>query len=240
MNTEAIVSRPRANRYNQIVMRAMGTVVLGAAAILCATGAHAQAGPPPVGGRLAGAVLLGETPLTEKDLPGDLSSADRMRLAGYLERWQAFRTRQGPVSGDLDTWRRRARLEREIASVIERDGIERAAAAIAFSDGPYGLSPDIDADAEAAWAERLVREPSHAVAAPYLYALLASRYRMQFERADEDRPLLERLAKKYKTMLERVRNAGDGLLVMLADDLDSRPALSAGATRHPRQYLPDT
>jgi hypothetical protein len=228
MNTEAIVSRPRVNRYNQIVMRAMGTVVLGVAAILCATGAHAQTGPPPVGGRLAGAVLLGETPLTEKDLPGDLSSADRMRLAGYLERWQAFGTRQGPVSGDLDTWRRRARLEREIASVIERDGIERAAAAIAYSD------------AEAAWAERLVREPSHAVAAPYLYALLASRYRMQFDRADEDRPLLERLAKKYKTMLDRVRNAGDSLLVMLADDLDSRPALSAGATRHPRQYLPDT
>ena len=93
---------------------------------------------------------------------------------------------------------------------------------------------------EATWAEDIVRDGANAPAAPYLYAFLASRYRMQFEQADEDRPFLERLAKKYKTMLERVRNAGDPLFVMLADDLDGRERLSPGATRHPRQYLPDT
>ena len=40
-------------------------------------------------------------------------------------------------------------------------------------------------------------------------AFLASRYRLQFEQAGDDRPTLERLAKKYKTMLERVRGADD-------------------------------
>jgi hypothetical protein len=157
-----------------------------------------------------------------------------------LERWTAFKTRQIRIGGTVETWKRRERLEREIASVIERDGIERAAHAIAWSEGPYGLGAEIDADAEAAWAERLVREPSSAAAAPYLYAFLGSRYRLQFERAAEDRPALERLARKYKTMLDRVRNAGDSLFVLLADDLDGRPTLSASATRHPRQYLPDT
>jgi hypothetical protein len=221
-------------------MRAIGTALVGVALTLSASAAHAQGGPPPVGGRLAGAVLLGEAPLAAADLPADLSSADRLRLLAYQDRWGAFRTRR-VVAGNLEAWTRRDRLEREIASVIERDGIERAAHAIAWSDGPYGLDVDIDANAEAAWAERLVREPSNAVAAPYLYAFLASRYRLQFEQAPpDDRPALERLAKKYKTMLERVRNAGDSLLVILADDLDGRPALSAGVARHPRQYLPDT
>ena len=221
-------------------MRAIGTAVLGIAAILCAAGAHAQTAPPPVGGRLAAAVLLGEAPLAADGLPSDLSSADRMRLSAYLERWAAFKTRQSHIAGTVETWKRRERLEREIAAVIERDGIEKVAHAVAWSQGPYGLTADIDASAEAAWAEGLVRDPSNAVAAPFLYAFLASRYRMQLEQADEDRQALERLAKKYKTMLERVRNAGDSLFVLLADDLDNRPALSAGAARHPRQYLPDT
>jgi hypothetical protein len=138
----------------------------------------------------------------------------------------------------VDTWVRRERLEREIASVIEHSGIEQVAHAIAWGQGPYGVTTD--AQQEVAWAESLVRDPANAVAAPFLYAFLASRYRTQFERADEDRPALERLAKKYKTMLDRVRNAGDGLFILLADDLDNRPTLSSNATRHPREYLPDT
>ena len=130
------------------------------------------------------------------------------------------------------------RLEQEIASVVERPGMEQVAHAIAWSQGPYGVTTDVQE--ESAWAESLVRDPANALAAPYLYAFLASRYRMQFERAEEDRPALERLAKKYKTMLDRVRNAGDPLFILLADDLDNQPRLSPSATRHPRQYLPDT
>ena len=215
----------------------IGTVLVVLAAI---AGPAAAQSAPPVAGRLAGAVLLGEAPLTADDLSSDLSSADRMRLTAYLERWAEFKTRQGFIAGSEETWKRRERLEREIASVIERDGIEQAAHDVAWSQGPYGLTGDIDAEAEAAWAEGLVREASNAPASPFLYALLASRYRLQFEQAGDDRPALERLARKYKTMLDRVRNAGDGIFVLLADDLDGRPVLSAGATRHPRQYLPDT
>jgi hypothetical protein len=219
-------------------MKCIGVVLLGWTVAVHAALLQPPAAPPPVGGRLAGAVLLGEAALRTQDLPQDLSSSDRMRLAAYLERWNAFRTRQGVVAGSWDTWVRRERIEREIASVIEHPGIEQVAHAIAWGQGPYGVTTD--SQQEVAWAETLVRDPANAVAAPFLYAFLASRYRMQFERADEDRPALERLAKKYKTMLDRVRNAGDGLFILLADDLDNRPTLSSTATRHPREYLPDT
>jgi len=219
-------------------MKLTGTVLLGWTLTAQIVFQPTLSAPPSVGGRLAGAVLMGEAPLTSLDIPGNLPTSDRERLQTYLERRQTFRTRQGVVAGSLDTWDRRVRLEQEIVSVIERPGIELVASAIAWSPGPYGVTADVQQ--ESAWAESLVRDPANAVAAPFLYAFLASRYRMQFERADEDRPALERLAKKYKTMLDRVRNAGDGLFIVLADDLDNRASLSPGATRHPRQYLPDT
>lgn len=219
-------------------MTLIGTVVLGLTLTAQIVFRPTLTAPSSVGGRLAGAVLLGEAPLTAHDLPTELSASERTRIQTYLERWKTFRTRQGVVAGSKDTWDRRARLEQEIASVIERPGIETVAGTIAWSQGPYGVTADVRQ--EAAWAESLVRDTANAVAAPFLYAFLASRYRMQFERADEDRPALERLAKKYKTMLERVRNAGDGLFVLLADDLDNRASLLPGITRHPRQYLPDT
>ena len=218
-------------------MKSSGTVLLGwalAAQIVFQPTLTA----PSFGGRLAGAMLLGEAPLTSIDMPRGLSAADRTHLQTYLDRWKAFRSRQGIVAGSLETWKRRERLEREIVSAVERPGIELVAHAIAWSQGPFGVTTDVLQ--EAAWAERLVRDTANASAAPYLYAFLASRYRLQFERAGEDRPALERLAKKYKTMLDRVRSAGDGLFILLADDLDNRASLLPGITRHPRQYLPDT
>jgi hypothetical protein len=219
-------------------MKCIGAALLGWTVVAHTGLLQPHAAPPPVSGRLAGAVLLGEAPLRPQDLPEDLSSSDRMRLTAYLERWNAFRTRHGVVAGSVDTLVRRERIEREIASVIEYPGIEQVAHAIAWGQGPYGVTTD--SQQEVAWAENLVRDPANAVAAPFLYAFLASRYRTQFERADEDRPALERLAKKSTTMLDRVRNAGDGLFILLADDLDNRPTLSSTATRHPREYLPDS
>ena len=191
-----------------------------------------------MGGRLAGAVLLGEAPLTSHDVPRDMQASYKARLERYFERGRAFKTRQGIVAGSLETWKRRERLEQEIASTIDQPGIGPLAHAIAWSQGPYGVTRD--AREEATWAEALVRDPANQAATPYLYAFLASRYRLQFEGADEDRALLERLAKKYKTMLDRVRNDGDPLFMLLADDLDARAGLSTGARRHPRQYLPET
>ena len=196
---------------------------------------------PSFDGRLTVAVLLGGPPLTARDLPAKLPETDRLRLETYLERWKAFKPAE-PPSGYSEPWarrERRERLEREIVATAGPQGIEQVAQGIAWSEGAYAASP-FDPLAEGNWAERLVRDPANAAAAPYLYAFLASRYRMQFERAEEDRPALERLAKKYKTMLDRVRNAGDPLFILLADDLDNQPRLSPSATRHPRQYLPDT
>ena len=223
----------------------MTRIVLGRALIAAVLGVASPAadGPavaPPLGGRLAGAVLLLEQPLTTADIPQDLSSADRMRLGAYLVRWRGFRTSQGAIAGSVETWKRRERLEREIASILERPGIEQAAYGIAWSQGPFGLTDGVDADAEAQWAERLLRDPANAAASPYLYAFLASRYRLQLERAPEDREALERLARKYRTMLHRVKGSGDAIFLLLADDLDGRASLGAGAARHPRQYLPDT
>ena len=218
-------------------MKSIGTVLLGltlAAQIVF----QPSLTPPSFDGRLTAAVLLGGPPLTAHDLPAKLSETDRLRLETYLERWKAFKTRQGHIAGSLAAWKRRERLEREIASVVERPGIEQVAYAIAWSQGPYGVTTDVQE--ESAWAESLMRDPANALAAPYVYAFLASRYRMQFERAEENRPALERLAKKYKTMLDRVRNAGDPLFILLADDLDNQSRLSPSGTRHPRQYLPDT
>jgi len=218
-------------------MKSIGTVLLGltlAAQIVF----QPSLTPPSFDGRLTAAVLLGGPPLTAHDLPAKLSDTDRLRLETYLGRWKAFKTRQAVVGGSQRTWDHRVRLEREIVSAIDQPGIEQVAASVAWSQGPYGVTTDVQE--ESAWAERLLRDPANAAATPYLYAFLASRYRMQFERAEEDRPALERLAKKYKTMLDRVRNAGDPLFILLADDLDNQPRLSPSATRHPRQYLPDT
>lgn len=219
-------------------MKLVGTVWLGWALTAQIVFQPTLSAPSAVGGRLAGAVLLNETPLTSQDIPGEMQGPHKARLETYIERGKAFKSRQGLVAGSLETWKRRERLEQEIASTLALPDIEPLAHAIAWSQGPYGVTRD--AGEEAAWAEGLVRDPANQAATPYLYAFLASRYRLQFEGAEEDRALLERLAKKYKTMLERVRNAGDPLFVLLADDLDARAGLSPGATRHPRQYLPET
>jgi hypothetical protein len=209
-----MITPRRVTRYNQVMRRTMGTA---ATLVACLASLLAQAGPPPLGGRLAGAMLLGEAPMTKADLPEDLPSADRLRVLGYIDRTPG------------------REIATQIAAAVEAEGGATAATAIASAlDGAKG------ADEEAARAESLLRDGAHAVAAPFLYAYLAARYRLQFEQAGDDRPTLERLAKKYRTMIERVRNSEDGLFRILADDLDTRPALSAGATRHPREYLPDT
>jgi hypothetical protein len=194
--------------------RTIGTAIT---LVACLSTLLAQPGPPPLGGRLAGAMLLGEAPITRSDIPEELPTADRMRVLAYLDRG---------AGGDLAT---------QIAAAVEGEGGESAATAIAAA-----LGGTAGADAQAARAEALLRDRTHAVAAPFLYAYLAARYRLQFEKAAADRPALERLAKKYRTMIDRVRNSDDALFRILADDLDNRQALSAGATRHPRGYLPDT
>ena len=215
---KAIIPLSALPRYNQDMTRATGTALAIVMSGLTGLAALAQTAPAPVDGRLAGAMLLGERPLSASEIPADLSSSDRLRILAYIDR--------KPTKA----------IDRQIVAAIETDGLEPVAAAIAgrlaSAQGP---------DAQALEAEALLRDRANAGAATFLYAYLASRYRLQLEQApDDDRPALERLAKKYRTLLERVRNSEDALFRVLADDLDSRQALTAGATRHPRAYLPET
>lgn len=219
-------------------MKFIGTVLLAWAVT---TGQVQPPAPaPPVGGLFAGAVLLGEAPLTEEALPNGMTMADRLIVVTYLDRRHELSPRFTPTSGRGDAERQRVALE--IAATIQTEGIDETARAIGASLGPTAAAATSTGDPlwGAAWAEGVVRDADHVAGLPWLYAFLASRYRLQFERADEDRDLLERLAKKYKTMLDRVKSAGSPLFVVLANDLDNRASLLPGVTRHPRQYLPDT
>jgi len=214
---KAIIPLSALPRYNHYMTRATGTALAFVMSGLTGLAALAQPAPAPVGGRLAGAMLLGERPLAANEIPADLSSSDRLRVLAYIDR--------KPTQA----------IDRQIVAAIETDGLEPVATAIAgrlaAAQGP---------DAQALEAEALLRDRANAGAATFLYAYLASRYRLQLEQAPDDRPALERLAKKYRTLLERVRNSEDALFRVLADDLDNREALTAGATRHPRAYLPET
>ena len=185
-----------------------------------------------VGGRLAGAVLLGEAPLTAHDMPrehaGIVRGAGSRRISsgGRPSRRRQGTLREASRPGSAANASNR-RSRRRSTSPRHRDTLAHA---IAWSQGPYGVTRD--AREEATWAESSrARSCQRTAATPYLYAFLASRYRLQFERADEDRALLERLAKKYKTMLDRVRNAGDPLFVA-ARRRPGRPGEPV-ARRHP-------
>ena len=219
-------------------MTFIGTVLLAWAVT---TGQVQPPAPaPPVGGLFAGAVLLGEAPLTEEALPNGMTMADRLIVVTYLDRRQELSPRFTQTGGRGDAERQRVALE--IAATIQTEGIDETARAIGARLGQTASAATSTGDPwwGAAWAERVVRDGDYVAGLPWLYAFLASRYRLQFEGAAEDRLLNERLAKKYKTMLDRVRNAGDPLFVVLANDLDNRASLLPGVTRHPRQYLPDT
>ncbi len=221
-------------------MKCIGTVLLALAVTVGQAQPPAPAPAPPVGGFFVGAVLLNEQPLAESDLPNGMSMADRLIAVTYMERRQALSARITSTGGRGDAERQRVAIE--IAATIDVEGIEATANAIAASLGPTAAAATSAGDPHwgASWAEGLVRDTQHAAALPWLYAFLASRYRLQFEQAAEDRPLLERLAKKYKTMLDRVRSGGNPTFVLLATDMDNRVSLLPGVTRHPRQYLPDT
>lgn len=194
---------------------------------------HADVPPPPVAGRLAASALLDGRPLRPGDIPADLASADRLRVLAYIERREAFEARSGSNEPH------RLRFEQELASIVEATGIEDEAARLAreLPAAPEWGQPAV----EAAWAETMLRGNPSTPAAPYLYAFLAARYRRIFETMPrEDRPALERQARKYRTLLDRTRAARDPVFPLLAADLDGLRALGAGTNGHPRAYLPDT
>ena len=70
-----IIPSVTADRYNQIRMRLIGTVWLGWSLVAQIVFQPTLSTPSVMGGRLAGAVLLGEAPLTSHDVPGDLQAS---------------------------------------------------------------------------------------------------------------------------------------------------------------------
>lgn len=240
--THVPIIRQGAFHYNRVVTGSLHRTAALLYLVVAVAALHADATPPPapVGGRFARAVLLRGQEISAADLPAALTPADRRRLLDYIERRARFASRRGVIAGEIGLFRRQVDLEREIASLIEQEGIAEEAAAIAHG-APLAIDPTASPSAEAEWAEGILRARPGSAAAPYLYAFLASRYRLVFEQLDgEDRPALERLARKYRTMLERVRHAGDPIFILLAADLDGLATLDPGATRHPGAYLPDT
>jgi hypothetical protein len=187
------------------------------------------------------AALLAEGGLVPADLEA-LASADLPGVRRYLERRGAFRSRLVQAEDERATQTvppSRVAIERAIVSLVDRPGIEASAADVAAALALTG-SAERDAAAltrETASAEAYLQSHSDTPAVPYLYAFLASRYRMALESAAE-RGEKERLARRYRTMLDRLRGQADPIFTTLARDLDGVPSMLGQRAEHPRDYLP--
>jgi len=80
------------DRYNQIAMKLIGTVWLGLALTAQIVFHPSLSSPPGVGGLLAGAVLLNESPLTSQDLPGEMQAPYKAWLETYSERGKPIKS----------------------------------------------------------------------------------------------------------------------------------------------------
>jgi hypothetical protein len=212
--------------------------------LLATTCARAQPHRQPVGGHLFESVLQGAKRFNLEQLPPDLSEADRARLIAYAQRRGAFRSRLGPAPtdcGDNARWvhQRRVALEREMVAIIDRPGVEEeaaAAAAVTQPLPPSGTDPGRYAE-EIAWVEAWLQQHPDSPFAPLFYAHVAWNLRAGIEMND-NRALRERLARKYRTMLDRVRSGEDRLWRLLAEELDGEARVTNAGPAHPLLFLP--
>jgi hypothetical protein len=212
--------------------------------LVSAAWTSAQTERQPVGGRLLEAVLQGADRFDLAQLPPDLPEADRDRLVAYARRRSDFESRLGspPESGDGARWmhHRRRSLEREMVAIVNRPGIEEEAAAAAAATHPLppsgGTDPGRYAD-EIAWAEAWLQKRGDSSFAPLFYAYIARSLRAGIE-LNDNQALRERLARKYRTMLDRLRSQDDRIWRLLAEELDGEPRVTNAGPAHPRDYLP--
>lgn len=206
--------------------------------LLLACGAPSAApAEPALGGRLAREVVLFADTL-DAAAALDLPAPDRERLERYIERRDRFRS--GLLDEPADAAREaRVGVERAIVSLVDREDIGPAAADVArhLDVAPAGTRDLPRTLGEIASAEQYLRAHPGTPAAPFLYAFLASRCRIGIE-VSSDPGDKERLARKYRTMLDRLRNSADPIFPLLARDLDGLPSLVARQAEHPRDYLP--
>jgi hypothetical protein len=172
----------------------------------------------------------------------------RPRLQEYRQRTKRVRSRLVPPAGmppdpdGKDGFLSRQGIERAILALVDAPGMAREAAAYArtavawyeyegYPDGPL---------AEAAYAERYLAGHPKTVLAPYLSLFLASRYRAAFETLLEkgSRAQQTSAARKYRTYLQRAKDADDELICAAADDLDRQPFVYVDrpGLPHPRTF----
>jgi hypothetical protein len=214
---------------------------LSAALVLATLLAAPAAAQQPAAALLAREAVLHEPPLLQPAAVAQLSEPDATPLGRYLARRSAFVSRLGdaadPRAEPLHT--RRMAIERAIVSLLDREGSEESAADVARSlDLAHpGEDPPGAALREAASAEAYLRAHPDSPAAPYLYAFVASRHRLALE-TTTDAADKERFARRYRTMIDRLRHHPDDIVALLARGLDALPSVGGGRAEHPRDYLP--
>jgi len=186
--------------------------------------------------------------------PDSLSSGDlaevpeplRGRLSRYLIRRSAFQTRYEGKPADLNAVASDAKkrvIERAIASLLDQQDSGRLAVAF-VKDAPIAADWERRPGgplAEATYAEGALKSDPDGPLAPYLYVFIADRQRAAFEAADraKDVDVMKAAAKKYRTFIQRARNANDQLFRLLADDLERVPYVYMKTEVHPRDFNPD-
>jgi hypothetical protein len=214
---------------------------LSAALVLATLLAASAAGQQPAAALLAREAVLHEEPLLQPAMVAQLSEPDATPVTRYVARRSAFVSRLGdPPAGPAERLHaRRVAVERAIVSLLDREGIEESAADVARSIDLANPGEDLPGAAlrEAASAEAYLRAHPDSPAAPYLYAFVASRHRLALE-TTTDAADKERFARRYRTMIDRLRHHPDGIVALLARGLDALPSAGGGRAEHPRDYLP--
>jgi hypothetical protein len=234
-------------------MAAIRTTTIAALAVLvCASAVGAQTAAArseaAVDGKLYKSVFSAGAGALQ---PGDLARVPeplRSRLARYLERRAAFKSRYASAPDTLEEMRasaKRRALERSIVALIDLPGIEKMAADFVSAapiagewngrhDGPLH---------EATYAEDMLKKNPSSPLAPWFYVFIAERQRVAFEtyENEKDEEGMKAAARKYRTFLDRARSsAEDPIYAALADDMNQLPYLYLKSTNHPHDYDPDS
>ena len=196
-----------------------------------------------LGGKLYRAVFISG--------PGTLSSADlaavpelaRGRLSAFLIRRSAFTSGYENKPQDADALQSDAKrrvIERAIVALIDAPDINARAvefvkaAPIASEWEGRPAGPQ----AEAAYAEEVLKKTPNGPLTPFLYVFIAQRQRAAFEAAERagDEATMKAAAKEYRAFIERARGASDPIFKLLADDLDRVPYVYTKSEKHPRDF----
>jgi hypothetical protein len=182
--------------------------------------------------------------------PGDLARVAeplRSRLARYLERRAAFKSRYASQPDTLEEVRadaKRRAIERSIVALIDAPGIEKAAADFVSAAPIAGEWNGLHGGplAEATFAEDVLKKETASPLAPWLPVFIAERQRIAFEAYEKEKndEGMKAAARKYRTFAARARAADDPIFGALVDDMDRQPYLYVKGTNHPRDYDPDS